>query len=47
MCMISAGVVGDIKVVLDRLNERLEQQDHAEWMTKIQDYKEKYPLDLS
>ena len=42
--MISAGVVGDIKVVLDRLNERLEQQDHAEWMKKIQDYKEKYPL---
>ena len=42
--MISAGVVGDIKVVLDRLNERLEQQDHAEWMTKIQEYKEKYPL---
>ena len=42
--MISAGVVGDIKVVLDRLNERLEQQDHAEWVTKIQEYKEKYPL---
>ena len=38
--MISAGVVGDIKVVLDRLNERLEQQDHAEWVTKIQEYKE-------
>ena len=42
--MISAGVVGDIKVVLDRLNERLEHQDHAEWVTKIQEYKEKYPL---
>lgn len=42
--MISAGVVGDIKVVLDRLNERLEQQGHAEWVTKIQEYKEKYPL---
>ena len=42
--MISAGVVEDIKVVLDRLNERLEQQDHAEWVTKIQEYKEKYPL---
>ena len=42
--MISACVVGDIKVVLDRLNERLEQQDHAEWVTKIQEYKEKYPL---
>ena len=35
--MISAGVVGDIKVVLDRLNERLEQQDHAEWVTKIKE----------
>ena len=42
--MIYAGVVGDIKVVLDRLNERLEQQNHAEWVTKIQEYKEKYPL---
>lgn len=42
--MISAGVVGDIKVVLDRLNELLEQQDHAEWVAKIQEYKEKYPL---
>ena len=42
--MISAGIVGDIKVVLDRLNERLEQQEHAEWVTKIQEYKEKYPL---
>ena len=42
--MISAGVVGDIKVVLDRLNERLEQQDHAEWVAKIQKYKEDYPL---
>ena len=42
--MISAGVVGDIKVVLDRLNECLEQQNHAEWVTKIQEYKEKYPL---
>ena len=37
-------LIGDIKVVLDRLNERLEQQDHAEWVTKIQEYKEKYPL---
>lgn len=42
--MISAGVVGDIKVVLDRLNERLKQQDHTEWVAKIQKYKEDYPL---
>ena len=45
--MISAGVVGDIKVVLDRLNERLKQQDHAEWVTKIQEYKEKVSTSLS
>ena len=42
--MISTGVVGDIKVVLDRLNERLKQQDHTEWVAKIQKYKEDYPL---
>ena len=42
--MISAGVVGDIKVVLDRLNERLEQQDHKAWVEQIMSYKEKYPM---
>ena len=42
--MIDAGVVGDIKVVLSKLNERLEQQNHADWVAKIQEYKETYPL---
>ena len=42
--MIDAGIEGDIKVVLGKLNERLEQQDHAEWVEKIQKYKESYPL---
>lgn len=42
--IIDHGVVGDIKAVLRKLNEVLPQQDHAEWMKKIQDYKEKYPL---
>ena len=42
--IIDQGVVGDIKAVLRKLNEVLPQQDHAEWMKKIQDYKEKYPL---
>ena len=42
--IIDQGVVGDIKAVLRKLNEVLPQQDHAEWMNKIQDYKEKYPL---
>ncbi len=42
--LIDEGVIGDLKVVLDRINKELEQQDHAEWIAKIRDYKEKYPL---
>ena len=42
--IIDQGVVGDIKAVLRKLNEVLPQQYHTEWMKKIQDYKEKYPL---
>lgn len=42
--LITDGVVGDIKTVLGILNERLEQQNHAEWVEKIMDYKKKYPL---
>ena len=34
----------DVDVAEMNKNERLEQQDHAEWVTKIQEYKEKYPL---
>ncbi len=39
-----AHVIGDIKEILIRLNARLEQQEHEAWITKILDYKEKYPL---
>ena len=42
--LITDGVVGDIKVVLSILNERLEQQSHPEWIEKIMDYKKRYPL---
>ena len=42
--LIDEGVIGDLKVVLSQINKELEQQDHAEWITKIRDYKEKYPL---
>ena len=42
--LIDEGVIGDLKVVLSQINKELEQQDHAEWITKICDYKEKYPL---
>ena len=42
--LIDEGVIGDLKVVLSQINEELEQQDHADWIAKIRDYKEKYPL---
>lgn len=42
--LITEGVVGDIKVILEILNQRLEPQSHPEWIQKIMEYKEKYPL---
>ena len=42
--LITDGVVGDIKTVLGILNERMEQQNPAEWVEKIMDYKKRYPL---
>ena len=32
--LITEGVVGDLKVVLQKMNERLEQQNHKEWIEK-------------
>lgn len=40
----TASVVGDLKVVLTRLNEELEQQSHPEWIAHIKELKETYPL---
>lgn len=42
--VITHGVTGDLKVVLDRLNKMIEQQNHSEWIQTIEEYKEKYPL---
>lgn len=37
-------LVGDLKEVLESINARLEQQEHAEWMAHIVELKDKYPL---
>jgi len=42
--VITAGVTGDIKEVLQKVNAVLSQQDHTGWMQQIKDYKAKYPL---
>ena len=41
---VDASLVGDLKLVLQELNKRLEKQQHGEWMQEINDLKEKYPL---
>ena len=42
--LVSEEIIGDVKDVLSILNRRLGQQDHKEWLKKIGEYKEKYPL---
>ncbi len=37
-------VVGDLKAVLEILNRRLTAQQHPEWMERVLELKEKYPL---
>ncbi len=39
-----AHIIGDVREILRRLNARVGQQDHGEWIAKIMGYKEKYPL---
>ncbi len=42
--LTDAHIIGDIKEILARLNQRLPQQDHTPWLEKVMGYKEKYPL---
>ncbi len=42
--IITQGIEGDVKKVLELLNKNLDQQEHREWIEKVEEYKEKYPL---
>lgn len=42
--LTDASVIGDIRDILRQLNGRLKQQNHDEWIAKIMDYKEKFPM---
>lgn len=42
--MITAGVVGDIKEVLKKINAKLEPQSHTEWVEMVEGNKKDYPL---
>lgn len=37
-------IVGDLKEVLNKINSRLEKQEHNTWMMHIHELKERYPL---
>ena len=37
--LITEEIIGDLKDVLKTLNKRLKQQNHAEWLEKIQGIK--------
>ncbi len=39
-----ANLVGDLKEILQVINKRIEPKQHKEWIEKILDMKEKYPL---
>ena len=40
----AASIVGDLKEILTKINERLPKQEHKEWGAHIKELKEKYPL---
>lgn len=42
--VVNACVMGDIKEILKKINEKLEPMHHEEWMKHIKTYKEQYPL---
>jgi acetolactate synthase-1/2/3 large subunit len=43
--MTFASIIGDIKVTLARLTDRLEAIDHSDWLNKITKWKSLYPID--
>lgn len=42
--MTSASIIGDVKEVLRKLNPKLEQQNHENWVAYIERLREKYPM---
>lgn len=42
--VVDASVIGDVKEILSRINRKLNQQNHDDWVAHILEYREKYPL---
>jgi acetolactate synthase-1/2/3 large subunit len=41
---VNTCLIGDAKAILRQINERLEQQEHEEWLAYVEGLKEKYPM---
>ncbi|WP_029321465.1 biosynthetic-type acetolactate synthase large subunit [Butyrivibrio sp. AE3004] len=41
---VDFSIVGDLKEVLSKINEKLTQQNHTEWISHIKEYEKKFPL---
>ena len=41
---VDACVIGDLKEILTRVNTKLTQENHTDWITHVMDFKVKYPL---
>ncbi len=41
---VAASVIGDVKEILARINAKLAQQEHTEWMNAVKERKEVYPM---
>lgn len=42
--LVDMAIIGDVKEVLKRLNPKIKENRHEEWLEKIRELKEKYPL---
>lgn len=42
--LVDCSVLGDAKVILQKLNEKVSEKEHKEWIETIEELKEKYPL---
>ena len=42
--MVDCSIIGDVKEVLKRLNTRVEDHDHSEWLKSVHDITVKHPL---
>ena len=44
--IVNHSIIGDVAIVLGKLNEKLAQQKHTEWLSHIADYQKMYPMTI-